>query len=325
MSRSAVLPLGIDIGTTRVRIAAVQRSHTGEMRLVAAGARDLPSDAVAGHAIAEPELVAAAIDDLRRELGVAQRRCIIALPASGAMVRLIRLPAMGWNERRRCARIEAERFAPWDCTQIASTVRVRIADRANGVHAVGIAREDALAARAGCVRRAGLRAVVVDLEACALRRGFGFADAVLDVGLERSTLHAFTPAGPISRSVDAGGASVTRAIASDLSIAETLAEKRKRILGTAGAGERARDALGERVAEIVAQLRGRHAIRRIAVTGNGARLAGLNECIETRAGLLVDNAVSDLLRGGAYPDDVVRAAAPDWTLASCLAAWSERA
>jgi hypothetical protein len=57
------------------------------------------------------------------------------------------------------------------------------------------------------------------------------------------------------------------------------------------------------------------------MTGNGARLSGLAAELEAACGALVEMPVSDLLRDGAYPDDVVRAAAPDWALAAALAIW----
>ncbi|HKE36289.1 MAG TPA: hypothetical protein VKB39_02600, partial [Candidatus Baltobacteraceae bacterium] len=60
---------------------------------------------------------------------------------------------------------------------------------------------------------------------------------------------------------------------------------------------------------------------RLAMTGNGARLPGLAEALEATTGAMVDVPVSDLLRVPAYPDDVARSAAPDWTLAASLAAW----
>ena len=65
-------------------------------------------------------------------------------------------------------------------------------------------------------------------------------------------------------------------------------------------------------------------VRRIAMTGNGARCA---DSPRTRGGDAGAGRVpvSDLLRGGAYPEDVVRAAAPDWAMAAALAAWGRGA
>ena len=55
--------------------------------------------------------------------------------------------------------------------------------------------------------------------------------------------------------------------------------------------------------------------------GNGARLSGLAAEVENLTQALVEVPVSELVRGGSYPEDVVRAAAPDWALAAALATW----
>ncbi len=317
---AAALPLGIDIGTTRLRMAVMERASNRGVRLAAAGACDLPDGTMQDGAVANGDLLAAAVEQVWRELGTRQRRCVMALPAGAAVVKLLRFPAMSWSERRRCAAFEAERFAPWAANDAATIVRVHPHDRKSGVYAVGIARKDALHGRAAAIRRAGLRPVAADSEAWALRRSFSYADAVLDVGCRRSTLHAFSAAGISSQELPMGGIDVTRAIASDLAIGQEMAEKRKRILGTAGAGDSALREFAVAVAGAVESTRGRSPVRTIALTGNGARLPGLGEAIAQAAQAIADLVVCDLLRDGAYPDDVARAAAPDWTLAAALAA-----
>ena len=318
------MPLGIDLGSTRVRVAACERRRDRTVALIVVAVRDVPEGCIEPDRIADVDVVAAILDDARRELGVRERRCVLSLPSQSAALRILQFPRMNEYERRRAARFEAERFSPWDAKEIATLVRAHWVNRHERIVAVGVARSDAVHARVACVKRAGYRAVAVDHDACAVKRAFPFADAVLDVGWKRSTLHAFSPGGPISRVLPGGGADVTRAIASSLSIDVAAAERRKRILGTAGAGDSARDRLAASVGEAVAALRERLTIRRIAMTGNGARLAGLAESLETLTGAMVDVPVSDLLRGGRYPDDVSRAAAPDWTLAASLATWASR-
>jgi Tfp pilus assembly PilM family ATPase len=121
-----------------------------------------------------------------------------------------------------------------------------------------------------------------------------------------------------------GGADVTRAIERELRVDERTAEKRKRILGTAGAGERARAALACDIAALLQSARGSRSITRVALVGNGARLPGLAADVETATGAACELPVSDALRGDAYPEDVVRSGAPDWTLATGLALWRRK-
>ena len=189
------------------------------------------------------------------------------------------------------------------------------------MHAVGAVREVALFARLRVLKRAGLRPAGVDYCAFALRRAFPYADAVLDVGFRRSVLYGFGADGPLTAALPGGGERITNAIGAALSIERHVAERRKRILGTAGAGEEARGELAAQAAAAIGKLRAAIPVRRIAMTGNGARLSGLAADVESATQALVEVSVSDLLQGGPYPDDVVRAAAPDWAMAAALASW----
>lgn len=315
------LPLGLDIGATRVRLARAERLRSGEIRVVAVAARDVPDGAVTGQELTEPELLAVVIEDARAELGCPQRGCVIALPAAIAMLRLVRFPTMRRSELFRAARFEAERFLTTHDVAAPAIVRLHPVGSSQGIHAVGITRQKPLQARLACVKRAGLRAAAADHEAYALRRAFPQADAVVDIGYRQTTLHAFAPEVPLSFVVASGGSDITRAIAADLTIDMATAERRKRILGTAGAGDAARDALARQIAGSVTKARERVTIRRIVLTGNGSRLAGLAPAIESAAQLMVEMPVSPLLQAAAYPDDVIRSAAADWSMAAALAAW----
>lgn len=312
MVKTRSIPLGIDIGRTRIRVAAAVRTTSGKAELVGVASREAPQ---------ECEAVSAVVEDLRRELATRERRCVLSLPAASGVLKVVRFPKMSETERRNAARFESERIVPWDSKDIATIVRAHWVNVREGLVAIGVAREEALRLRVACARGAGLSVAGVDHDACAMRRAFPFADAVLDVGYESSSLHVFSASGPLSLIIPAGGSDVTSGICRDLGIDSTAAERRKRILGTAGAGESARDAFVSRVAVTIQEVRERNPIRRLAMTGNGARLPGLPAAIESAIEAVVDVPVSDLLQVAAYPEDVARSAAPDWTLAASLAAW----
>jgi Tfp pilus assembly PilM family ATPase len=316
--RRRPLPLGIDLGTARLRVAYAERDRAGAPRVVAVATRDVETSLETD---ADIDALAAIVDELARETGAGTRRAVIAVPTAEAAIRVVRFPKMRWAERRRAAAFEAERFAGWDAKNVRTLVRVHAVNRVERLHAVGAVREAALAARLRVLKRAGLRAAGVDFCAYALRRAFPNADAVLDVGFRRSVLYGFAADGPIATALPGGGEFVTGAIGAALSIERHVAERRKRILGTAGAGEEARGELVAQAATAIGKLRASVPVRRIAMTGNGARLSGLAADIESATQALVEVPVSDLLQGGAYPEDVVRAAAPDWAMAAALASW----
>ena len=189
-----------------------------------------------------------------------------------------------------------------------------------GRWALGMARKSTLQARVRALRVARLRPVAVDHEAYALCRALPEYDAVLDIGMQRSCLHLTKGEVPQTFVCFNGGADITKAIEIELGIDRTTAERRKRILGTAGAGERARSALVADLSELVRATREMLPVTRIALVGNGSRLFGLAEDLAKAAGITAEVPVSETLRGS-YADDVLRAAAADWTLAAGLTLW----
>lgn len=307
------LPLGIDIGVTRVRVVEARaESGTAVVQAVAVRERSADDGEDAAH-------LAALVDDAVAELRTKQRHCVCALGGPAAFLRAIAFPEMTDVERRSAAHYEAQRYADFPIED--AIVRVhRLEGRAH-LWAVGVARANAVNERLSILRRAGLKPVAVDHESCALLRALNGFDAVLDIGHRRSSLHVATEGTPVTLHAYSGGADVTRAIERELSVDTRTAEKRKRIVGTAGAGERAKSMLAGDLAALIATARRDFRVDRVALVGNGARLAGLGADIARASGASVEIPVAEPLHSGSYPHDVARSGAPDWTLASGLALW----
>lgn len=313
------LPLGIDIGTTRIRVVEAEFDASGaHVRAVAV--RELSGTSSTPGSFGEPEYVAALLEDALAELGTRERRCVCAVGEPDALLRSLVFPKMTIAERERAARFEAQRHVDYPVDE--AIVRIHPIDAASGSWALGIARSSAIVARLAALRAAGLKPTAMDHEACALARALPGFDAIIDIGYQRTSVHIPTKQAPITLQAYNGGADVTRAIERDLSIDAHSAEKRKRILGTAGAGERARTALTSDIASLIRNARTTQAISRVAVVGNAARLAGIAADIELATGVICEMPVSAALRGSSYPEDVVRSSAADWTLAAGLALWS---
>ena len=310
MNRPATLPLGVDIGTVRTRIALAERDAAGRPRLVAVATRPTGDDA------------AAAIAAARSELRTRERRCVLALAAPDALLRRASFPTMGRSERERAARFEAARFIAYPPHE--ATVRLAAA---GGGYVLGIARSAALERRTAAARRAGLRPIAVDDAAFALARAFPYADAIVDAGASATRLVVPGEPVPAVRHLPIGGAAITAAIVASLGLHEAAAEARKQSIGLAGAGEHARDALVEELTGLLVEQRAasRAEIRTIALAGNGARLAGLGAALERAVAIPVRLAALAADACDGLPADVVRAASPDWGLAYGLALWGDAA
>jgi Tfp pilus assembly PilM family ATPase len=312
IARARTLPLGLDLGASRIRIALARAEADGSARVTAVASRDVAGD---------PALLPALLEEMVAELGTRERRCVTSVGVPRATLRIMKLPKMTWAERVRTARFEAEQFAEWDVHGAPTGVRIHEFDRSQGLYAIGATRTGELEALGRLLRSSGLRSVAVDHDAFALRRVLPLCDAIVDVGLERSTLHVYEAASVRSIHIPLGGACVTRGIAQDLSIDALSAERRKRILGSAGAGNDARDELVRAIATAVERSRARSPITRLALTGNGARLPGIGPSLETSTGAIVEIPVAQSAPYDAYPHDVIRSAAPDWALAIALSTW----
>jgi Tfp pilus assembly PilM family ATPase len=309
LNRPRTLPLGVDIGAARVRVALAQRSETGSGELLAVATRRHDGDP------------ATALTDAVAELRTRERRCVFGLSEPAALLRRMTFPPMRRAERERAARFEAAELIDYPVRE--AIVRV-ISLGSNGDAVIGIVRKDVIASLVALAHAAKLRVSAVDNDAFALRRVLPDVDAVLDVGLNASRLHIFAGGFPTGRLVSTGGAAFTQAIAHALGSDEATAERRKQTHGIAGCGEGARDALISDVANALIDCRasGLGDVRHIALVGNGSRLSELPALIERATAVHVHAATLRSAVSHALPPDVLRAAAPDWCLAYGLALWA---
>lgn len=321
--RFRTLPLGVDMGARRVRMVLLESHATAGPRLVAAAARDLPAPSKTDDVL-QREFVSAVLEELRDDLGVRERRAVLGIGGPASTVRIVEMPKMTGFERSRAARFEAERFAPWSFLDEPTLVRAERFERSSDRYVLGAVKKAVLQEQLSTIRMAGLRPMCVEHDAFAFRRVYGCDAAIVDVGSDRTTLHAGGSEDVYSWSVGAGGAGITTGIARDLGIDPASAERRKRILGIAGGGTEKRDALASAIAGMVRRARERSSITRVILTGNGARIPGLAPALHDLCGISAKMPVPEILRTGPYPDDVLRTAAPDWSLAAGLAMWSAR-
>lgn len=317
--RSQSLPLGIDIGTSRIRIACAKRTAGGPT-VCGVAVRDLPRMHDAG---LDPAPASMLIEEMLDELRTRERRCITALAEPDAWLTIARCPRMTALERERWAHYEAQRHAPFSMD--GATIRIHPVGE-TGSWALGVAKGLAVRRHLEILRAAKLRPICIDHQAFALFRALHNVDAVLDIGFARTLLHSKVEGGQVTLHVPCGGTDITQGIARDLMIDEAAAEKRKRILGTAGAGEHVRCAVATDIANMIREARSRfgNANMRIAAVGNATRLPGLCADIALKSEALLECPVSGLLQSVGASPDIVRNAACDWTLSAGLAVWASR-
>ncbi len=308
-SKLATLPLGVDIGQRRVRVALTAKTGGGPPKLLAVAAHDHDGDPV--------EAMRWAIEDLQTQ----ERRCVLALAPPDALLCTAEFPAMSPWERVNAARFEAARFVGYPIGEAAVSL---VRTNTPACWAIGAVRRDALDNALGIAKRARLRPLAVDDAAFALRRSHPDAGAVIDVGSEATRLTVFGATIPYTVRIPIGGEAMTDAIAQSLGVDAGTAENRKRNVGFGGAGEAPRDTLITALAEAFADARARgyDGIHPVVLCGNGSRIPGFGSAIERATGYAAVPATLPPDCSETLPPDVLRAAAPDWSLAYGLSLWS---
>jgi Tfp pilus assembly PilM family ATPase len=308
-ARTQTLPLGVDIGHKRVRVALSARVSGSPPTLIAVASRDHAGDPVT------------ALRDACTELHTAERRCVLSLAAPDALLRTLDFPPMSRWERARAARFEAARFIDYPIAEAAISL-VPVAGTSRW--AIGVARRSALASALNAARGARLRALGVDDAAFALRRAHPNVAGVIDVGDEATRLTLFGQAIPYVARIQTGGEQLTDAIAQSLGIDLDAAEERKRSIGFGGAGDAQRDMLIAELADALADARaaGYPAGGTIVLCGNGSRIPGFAGALEHAAGYTVRPAGLAPECSSTLPPDVLRAAAADWSIAFGLSLWA---
>ncbi len=307
---TATLPLGIDFGAHRVRVALSERDRRGQARLLAVAAHDTEGDRLSA--------LQRAIADLRSR----ERRCIFGLTHPDGIVQIARLPAMSYGERLRAARFESMRWVDDSMSNAEVSLHgTKDTER----WAIGIARTSAIASCKDAARHVRLHVLAIDEIAFALRRVHPDVDGTVDIGARATRVTFYADPLPSITTLPVGGESFTDAIQQSLGIERSIAEDRKRTIGFAGAGDLERDAFLEAIRDIAASARsgGFPEVRRLAMTGNGSRVPGLPEAVAVATGCDVDLAALRPTVSQKVPPDVLRAAGADWSAAYGLSLWGE--
>ncbi len=299
----ATLPLGIDIGSTRVR-AALLESTPGGPRLVAVAARERTGP------------IAERLRELLGDLGTRERRCVFGVAEPEGLVRSVTFPQMPARERAQAARFEADRF-----TSSAEPVVIRLFPlEAKTRFTLAIARRSAIDARLRLAGEIGLTCVAIDNAAFAYERLTRANEALLDIGADAAMLYLYSDPVPSSHRFEGGGDRLTRAVAESLSIDRETAERRKRTHGLGGAATNAVNALVESISATLVGARSRGLrVDMLTLAGNGTRLSEIAVGLASSTGLQVGTLETLPIPCATLPQDVVRAELPDWGLAIGLA------
>jgi len=356
--RSKILPIGVDLGYTRVRMAQIRSSIQG-LELQAATSVEIPPD----YREDLPRRLDFQADQIRlllKDRGFHKRRAILSIPAAAVLLQPIRVPASPATTMDEVVRTKARDLLPFPEQEavlqhfLADTVhrdQTTVEERI----VVAIRRQD-LEPYLAMAHRAGLDLMGINVEACAVAECFArlFRRAIdservtllVDVGAA-STQVVMTRGRRMvfGRNLTVGGLVLDKAVAQAMKVTPPQAQRvRREMAGESRGGvtDAAQDdlyrLLGNKIEEITDEISRclhycesafrRQTIERVLFLGGEANNKRLCTSIASRLNLAAQ--VGDPMVGIRRPPGAdlrtgadLRPTCPDWAVAIGLSLGAE--
>ncbi len=261
----AHLPIGLDIGTTAVRLLQVAGSRR-DLRVVEAARVAVPGEA-SGDAARRREFVVSRVRGLIKEGRFRGRDVVMALAPQQVAIRNIRMPEVDEAELAGAVNWEAQNKFPFDTAtavmQYLRAGRVRQGDETFQEIIVFAAPRVEVEDRIALAADAGLNLVSLDAEPCAVFRVFerflqrredeSVISVFADIGAETTVVISRGREIVFVKTVPIGGTLFNRAVAECLDLEVSEAEALRRRIGArladgeAGGDDRAARAVADAV------------------------------------------------------------------------------
>lgn len=321
---ASVPVIGLDIGTTAVRAAAVEFGKGGpgghgQPTLVALGQVPLPPGAVRDGEVAEPAIVSQALRALWHQAGFKSKDVVLGVGNQRIVVRDLQVPAMPMHQLRSALPYQVQELLPTGAAD--SLLDYYPTDEVAGPSGpmysgmIVAAQRDTVVQNVLAVEGAGLRPTMVDLNAFALLRALARQElgqviaAFVEIGARMTQVVVADHGVPkLVRVIPGGGQNITDAVAAAAQVSVQEAETLKRQIGVVSGPSQFDPAATEAVLTsartLVEAVRNTFifyasnhpgaGIEVAAVSGGGAHLPGLGQYLSssTRVPVVLGDALA---------------------------------
>jgi len=305
------LPLGVDLGSQRVRIAVM--TYDGDavsvQRVLALERKNIPQQELSQR-----------LRELLDEHNVVAHEAILTLQEPDAILRRVMLPGM--TSRARDAFVRDEAYRLFGSERI---VHHLLADQhQHDAYVLGLVRGVVLDAAVGVLTAAGMKVRAVDYAGCALARIFPEADSIVDIGESATRITMVKEKTCWGASVSCGGRHLTEALMQSYQLNFVDAERRKVQHNIDRSADAAIDMVAATIADGVQRIHRAtgQPLRRVVVTGNGGRIPRLLHRLDEILDWCVEFTARIPIHSVNYPEDILRASVADWGLALGAALWT---
>lgn len=233
--------VAIDIGSHTIKLVQLKKSSKG-YQLKHFGLISIPPEAISDGEVADPEAVVFSLKNLIETEKLKTKNAVTAVSGHSVIVKKISVPSMGEDELAESIRFEAEQYIPFDIEdvnidfQILGTSGEQTEEPEQMEILLVAARKERITNFTELIAQAGLKTVIVDVDAFAMENQFELnydtpADEVvalinigagmMNINMVKDQMTAFT------RDVSLGGRQFTEAVARGLQVDPQTAESLK--------------------------------------------------------------------------------------------------
>ncbi len=298
--------VGIDIGSSSVKVVELERSDSGDLRLVRFVSEPLLPEAIVDSEIIDRQAVVDAIQNVFDEHDIKTRDVVTAVSGRAVIVKKIWMDRLDEADAREAILWEAEQHIPYDIQDVTLDFQIlRTAPDEKQMEVLLVAaKKDLVNEQIDILREAGLNPCIVDVDAFAVQNAVesnyvfdpGEVVAIIDVGSEETNLNIVQDSVPLyTKDLPSGTTVIIDAIKRDQHYSQEEAEEALRMPGP----EVNLQAMVQEVFEDLAQSIERasaflsaseesDSISRLLVSGGGANVRGLAEFLADRLQIPVD-------------------------------------
>lgn len=254
--------IGLDIGSTSVKIVGVKPCKKDEFELQYLGLEDLSPDTIVDGAIMAKLPVAEAINRIYSQQGIKTNNVATSISGHSVIVKKINLPAQSQEELSESIMWEAEQYIPFDISDV--NIDYEILKTVPGTGTIEVllvaVKKDKIADQQSVINLAGKTPVVVDVDAFALLTSYIYnyqpsghtVTALLNIGASISNLCIVKGTEFLfTRDISVGGNQYTDFLQKGLGLGFEDAEKVKKMQPVAGVDEAEAHRIIDSVSEII--------------------------------------------------------------------------
>lgn len=305
--------VGLDIGISQVKVVALSRDKTS-VRLLSLGTIPVPQPGIVSDSDADLEAVSMTIRKLLVATKIDEKNIIVALPESKVFTRVIDdLPYLTDQELASAIRYASEEFIPMPLTEVNLNWQVlfRSSEEGKGKTLVFVVAspKKLVLKYINVLAIAGIRPKALETEIIAVTRSlvgnnpFSPVTLIIQLGAQTSDF-ATVSKGLIwlTRSISTGGMALTRTLAQHFNFELNQAEEYKKVYGLledqleGKVFEVLRPVVNiiaeesKRVIQAFEQKYPQNSIKRVVLSGGGAKMPGLVAYLASSLGLEVQEA-----------------------------------